>query len=92
MNDILMGDGESEEYIRLAPKSYTTVFFNLTLNNSKFPLGLLSHFKNDKESILKLKGNAIFDLKIMEYKHSFEMTDDINITGNVTSLWHKKNR
>ena len=90
MNDILMGDGESEEYIRLAPKSYTTVFFNLTLNNSKFPLGLLSHFKNDKESILKLKGNAIFDLKIMEYKHSFEMTDDINITGNVTSLWHKK--
>ncbi len=76
MNDVKMGEGSALK-AEIKPSSESTIIISTKLDNSKIPEWWVSHIKNGERSMLIVKGYLVFDLKIMEFKYPFEMSNEM---------------
>jgi LEA14-like dessication related protein len=82
LNDILIGSGHSGENVMVMPRSEKKLTFESEIYLKQIPKWLKERIKTGEETNVNIKGNIIFDLGILDYKHP------INIT--VTELWKKR--
>jgi LEA14-like dessication related protein len=86
LGDIKMGEGSALQS-EIKPNSESTVVISTKLENSKVPQWWVSHIQNNEESLLKITGNLIFDLKLTDFKYPFEFSSPIetNILAELNS-------
>lgn len=81
MNNIKMVTGSSGGNINLAGFQESVIRLAGVLNNSRISEWFVSHLKNGEQTNVRLSGEVIFDLRVMELTRPFEQT--LDITTNI---------
>lgn len=83
LGEIVFGQGITEKNLELPATSETEVSFEAVLDNTKLAQWWIAHIKTKEHTPFVYKGNMVFDLRAMEYKHPFELKREIrtNLLG-----------
>jgi len=76
MNNILMGQGSSEEDVIIRANSDKTIDLVTVIDNTKMAEWWASHINNGEKTVFKLNGYIYFDLKVTTFKHHFEVSQE----------------
>lgn len=78
MNGIKMGEGKNIGPAELKPSGDTIIKLSTKIDNTKIPEWWVSHLKNGEITEFSLKGNIVFDLKVIEFSWPFEQNDEFH--------------
>jgi len=84
MNDVRIGSGQSVGEASLPAKGEHAITIITELENKKIPEWWVTHIRKGEKSDVKISGNIVFDLKLVEYKYPIEQiisTVRTNILG-----------
>lgn len=74
INGIKMGEGSALS-AHIEPNSESTVIITTYVDNSKIPQWWRSHITNGEESTVSIRGYMVFDLRFIDFKVPFEITN-----------------
>jgi LEA14-like dessication related protein len=76
MNGIKMGEGHAIK-AGIEAKSESTIVIAIDLDNNKIPEWWVSHIRNGEKTMVDIKGNLVFDLKVFDFKYPIEFSNPI---------------
>ncbi len=87
MNGIDMGRGHAIK-AEIPANSESTIVVAICLDNNRIPEWWVSHVRNGEETMMDIKGDLVFDLKVFDFKLPLEFSNPIR-TDILSSMLSK---